>query len=579
MRYRAVAVASERSNAVGTVELECTPHGLFVAYLGVGAFSEGYAPAALTSGTGLTVPWPSISEARVEGDQVLIAFDHRLTPLNRLLLMHFNTGRALPPEELARRRLIVRLAAAAAALAALLIVAALLLRGSPEIGAAGALFVAVLAALVLVGVGFAVDRNLAEQGDEREALSGFSLELTQYLPTLVRLPRAPTPPRKLPELSDLSGLLPRTTLAIVITLSAGALGVLLVARWVTTHESAVSRVTSRMLDGAEPQGRAAPPPGEPPAPTRAGSAVEPRRPAAAAPSAEGATLGPECACERADSLLWAEPIPRVSLIVLGQRVRQGRGVTENRNKKYTELDLAVVNNSRDPISEIALLVLFYDRDPPPSDKRSQVDNRPLFYEGPLLPGQAIKWSVEAQGTEFEVENPFSGDIGPNGEDAAPTNRVAELIEARNRPVRLHGAMLLAFLRDPRARESALKLREALREDEAPYLTRVLQTQSDVRVCQLHVAGSGATRSVSACLYNASEAPQSDLGLKLRGLDGPVSTLSPIAEPPTVLVEAAFRVAGELAPKSGRGVRVTFDVQDHAPQAFEAYADRYHLLAN
>jgi hypothetical protein len=584
MRYRAIAVASDRSNAVGTVELECSPHGLFVAYLGVGAFSEGYAPGALTRGTGLTVPWDSISEARVEGEQVLVAFDHRLTPLNRLLLMNFTTGRALPPEELARRRLVVRLAAVSAAFAAALIITASLLRGSPEIGAGAAIFVAVLAAAALVGLGYLVDRNLAESSDERESLSGFSIELGQYLPALIHLPRPPEPQRKLPEISDLQGLLPRTTLAIVITLTAGALGVLLVARWVTTNESAVARVTDRMLEGSpgdhRPGAAPAPPEALPPGPAPAAKPAEsPHIAAATPPRGDGAPLGAECACERADSLLWTTPIPKLSLLVLGQRVRKGRGPDERRGKNYTELDLAVVNNSSQPIGEVALLVLFFERDPPPSQKRSQVDNRPLFFEGPLLPGQAIKWSVEAEGTEFEVENPFRGDIGPNGEEAAPTNRIAELLEARNRPVRLHGAMLLAFLGDPRAKEGAMNLREALREDEAPFLGRLLQSQADLRVCQLHVAGTGGVRAVSACIQNASARPQSDIGIKLRGLDGALNLSSPVAAPPTVLAEATFRVTGDLSPRAGRSVKLAFDLADKRPDTFEAYADQYHLIAN
>ncbi|MDQ2646657.1 MAG: hypothetical protein M3020_22810, partial [Myxococcota bacterium] len=107
MRYRAVAVANERSNAVGAVEVECTPHGLFVAYLGVGAFREGYAPGALTSGTGLTVPWSNVNEARLEGERVFIAIEPKLTPLNRMLLMNFASGNAAPTPELARRRMLV----------------------------------------------------------------------------------------------------------------------------------------------------------------------------------------------------------------------------------------------------------------------------------------------------------------------------------------------------------------------------------------------------------------------------------------------------------------------------------------
>jgi hypothetical protein len=574
MRYRAVAVASERSNAVGTVELECTPHGLFIAYLGVGAFSEGYAPAALASGTGLTAPWSAISEARVEGDQVFIALDHKLSPLNRLLLTHFASGRALPPEELAKRRLIVRFAAAAAALVGALIIGAWLLRSSPESSASAAIALSLLAAVVLFGLGFVVDRNLASSGDEQVALAGFAMELGHYLPALLRLPRAEQSPRPLPDISELQGLLPRTTLAVVITLTAGTLGVLLVARWVTTNESQVGRVTARILE--QPVEAATPvPPAQRQLPPKAAVSA-PAPPAPVAP-AGGVTASGECRCARADSPLWERPIPRLSVLVLSQRVRMGRNPDESKRKKYLELDVAVVNNSSKELDEVALMVLFYDRDPPPSSKRTQISNRSLFFEGPLLPAQAIKWSVEAEGTEFEIQNPVTGDIGPNGEDSAATNRIAELLSAHNRPVRLHGAMLLTFLGDPRARDGVLALREALREDEAPYLTRLIQAQADVRVCQLRVgAGSGA-RGASACVFNASKEAKRDWGVKLRALERAPAADSPLADPPTVLMEKAVKLPAELGPDSGRGIRFEVDLAGQKPEAFEAHADRYDLL--
>ena len=73
MKVRAVAVASDRSNAIGTVELECTPHGLVLVHLGVGSFSEDYAPAALTTGTRVLVPWAAIDHADVEGERLFLA--------------------------------------------------------------------------------------------------------------------------------------------------------------------------------------------------------------------------------------------------------------------------------------------------------------------------------------------------------------------------------------------------------------------------------------------------------------------------------------------------------------------------
>jgi hypothetical protein len=286
-------------------------------------------------------------------------------------------------------------------------------------------------------------------------------------------------------------------------------------------------------------------------------------------------LGDACRCPRADSPLWQTPIPRLSLLVLSQRVRKGRGEDENKRKKYLEVELGVVNNSKSDIPEVSLLVEFFERDPPPSDKRYSVSTRPLFYEGPLRPAQAIKWSVEAQGVEIEVHNPIPGDVGPFGDDAAPSNLFAELLTANHRPVRLHAAMMLTFLSDPRARDAVLELREALREDEAPYLNRLLQAQGPVKVCKLEV--NAAARSGSACLFNAGSEPRKDLGLRVRALQAEVSHGEPVGQPPEVRVEATYRVPGELAANDGRQASFSFDLRGERSETFEAFADRHDLL--
>ncbi|MGC4089116.1 MAG: hypothetical protein QM756_14775 [Polyangiaceae bacterium] len=421
-----------------------------------------------------------------------------------------------------------------------------------------------------------MDQSLADSGDEAAAQQSFVMELSHYLPTLLQQgTKSEAPLPKLPEISELQGLLPRTTLAIVITLTAGALGVLLVARWVTTNEGAVSRVTTRVLSPPAPE---APRAAEAPAAPRPPSSSPPP-PAPALASADGTvTLKGECRCAHPDSALWSEPIPRLSVLLLSRRARMGKNPDESKRKKYLELDIAVVNNSNKELDEVALMVLFYERDPAPSNRRTQVSNRPLFFEGPLLPGQAIKWSVEAEGSEFEIQNPIAGNIGPNGEDAAPTNRIAELLSAHNRPVRLHGAMLLAFLGDPRAKEGVLALREALRDDEAPYLTRLIQALGDVRVCDLRVTPNASGKSqVAACVHNVGKEARRDLGVKLRGLEQVVATDSPLADPPTVLSETSLSIPGELAGDSGRGLQASIDLEGKAPTAFEAFADRFDLL--
>jgi hypothetical protein len=264
--------------------------------------------------------------------------------------------------------------------------------------------------------------------------------------------------------------------------------------------------------------------------------------------------------------------------VLKERVRQGRGSPhrESVRKRYTDVDVAVVNNGSTELEEISLLVLFYERDAG-SNRRTQVSSRPLFYEGPLLPGQALKWSTEAEGTEIEIQGPALGSLGPEGESSAPTDRFAELLKAQNRPVRLHGAMMLAFLGDARAREGALGLREALREDEAPYLGRLLQAIGDLRVCRLAIRDERETRHVSGCLYNASAEPKTSMGLKLRGLDAPVRASDPVGAPPNLLVEEIVAVPGELASRTGVSFSATLFAEGAPPAAWEPVADRIDLL--
>ena len=114
MRTRAVAVASERSNAIGSVELECTPLGLIIVYHGVGAFQEGYAPGALTSGTRVVVPWASVKESSLEGDRLFLHVDEALTPHHRLVLAGFSVGDPPDANEVARQRLLVRIGTGAA---------------------------------------------------------------------------------------------------------------------------------------------------------------------------------------------------------------------------------------------------------------------------------------------------------------------------------------------------------------------------------------------------------------------------------------------------------------------------------
>ena len=581
MKVRAVAVASERSNAIGTVELECTPHGLMLVHLGVGAFSEDYAPAALTTGTRVLVPWAAIDRAEIEGDRLFLAFEPALSPHHRLLLANFSSGRSAEPGTIRRQRIIIRLAAASLALVVAL-AGAEVARHLLATGPALATGVALGGATLVVLFGLLADRLVAYGGAPPDGVrEAFEREMDVYLPALERSEQPPQPKKfRTLTLAELQGLLPRTTFAIAVTLTASGLAALLVVRSTLSSEPerrprAAAREEAHVSEPvSEPDDAPAPPP----KPRAARPATPPPAPPKVASASGTLALGDPCRCARADSLLWADPPPRLSILLLKQRPRAGRGAIEHESvrKRYIDIDVAVVNNGATQIDEITLQVFFYARDKG-TDRKVQVDNRPLFFAGPLVPGQAIKWSTHAEGTEVEVQGPALGSLGSEGESAAPSDRFAELLEANHRPVRLHAVMMLTYLGDPRAREWLLKLREALREDEAPYLDRLLQATGEVRVCRASVKQDAAGANVSACLFNVGAETKKDLGVKLRGLDAPVLASDPVGNPPNLIAEQVLSVPGELATQTGVVVSGRLPLLDVVPAAWEALADRQDLL--
>jgi hypothetical protein len=284
------------------------------------------------------------------------------------------------------------------------------------------------------------------------------------------------------------------------------------------------------------------------------------------------SLGAHCTCKRADSPLWNEPIEQLSSLVISTKVTTGP------EAKRTEVEIAAINNSDKDVRELAMQLEFFDQDPPPSNKKYSVANRAVYFEGPLTPGQAIKWSVEARGSTFDIDHPRPGTIGPAGDAAAPTNLLADLLNANHRPVRLHGAMMLAYLGDPRAKEATLKLKEALREEEGPFLDRVLRTLGDVKTCNVRISGGGPKRSVEACVFNGSSEPRQKMALRVRVLGARVNREAPTAPPPPVVAEATVKLPGEVAAQAG--VLVKADVElaySGEPAAIEAFADREDLL--
>jgi hypothetical protein len=583
MKIRAIAGASERSNVIGTLELEASPHGLAVTYLGAGAFTEGYAPGALAQGTQLLVPWPSLEFAEVGPDRVFLVVNAALTPLNRMELTTFSSGDVLSERELQRQRLVVRLATLGTGTVVFSLVALIVLRLAPEAGALVALFAGAVAAVAVFAAGalslYRLGSPVAEGERVREA---FILDLARFVPKLAPAP----PPEAKPfqfVLPDLDRLLPRTTLATAITLSALALGAVLTGSWILTGGRSAESPVSRLEPGASepgPLNTEAEAPPKVPAPAKPTSA-----PPVAASSAEATPKAPKglvrspgtCRCDRADSPLWPAPPLKLTTLLLSERL----SYVGERRRPELEVSVAAINASDRDLEKVALTARFFERDPPPSSKRYEVQSRAMFFEGPLTPGQAIKWTVEARGTEVEIDAPNLGRIGEAGEGAAPTNLLAELLGANNRPVRVQGARLLGYLGDARARSAALELREAQRDEEEPLLSRLIEATSDTRVCSLRVVRSGGRARFGACVYNAGQSKVSGIGVGLRAVAGTVNLERPGTPPPTLISEWAWPVPGEIGPGQGASVGVDFEWNDPLPEepAYEARADRVDLLGH
>jgi hypothetical protein len=439
----------------------------------------------------------------------------------------------------------------------------------------------VLFAGLLITIGLTAERWLADGGRRSRAIrDSFIGDLLSFMPELNRDPLAPAPkPFKLPRFDR---VLPRTTLAISLTLAGALLAALVMFRWMVSaptssevasmHAPRVAQEPAR-IEVEEPRIAQAPAPL--PLPTLA----EPNLADAAVPSrsrqdstAVARLTGP-CDCPRSDSLLWSKPIPSLSLVVLASR-RYKR-----KERDRVELEFAAINNSNKDISELTSMAEFFQQDPPPSSKLISVSTRAVYFDGPLRPGAAIKWHVDAEGMTFRLHpaaedgRPITGTIDEHGDNAAPTNSIALLLKAHNRPVRLHGAMLLAYLRDPRARDAAVELGDSLRDSESSYLRRLMEALGELRTCQVQVSTSGAHRRVFACVFNTTDTPRTPVQVVVRALDATVSLADPVGNPPQMVAESSVVLPGSLAAKSGvfAQIDVDFGKLDATPAAYEVAA--------
>lgn len=572
MKVRAVAAPSQDSTAVGAVELDCTPLGLCMTYLGVGAYQRGYAPGAVTRGTRSIAPWQDVIDVRTHEDAVLVAVNPALTPHHKLYLKNFSEG-DVDEHERAHKARLLRLGTGLFMVAVVVSIAASVPLWSPGTSQGTALVIGMTAAfLVLVGSMLTERFWLLPRADSETLQRRFLAEVQVYrpLPVLPVLVRAPSTPR----LGELLYLLPRSATAMVIVLSAGSLAAILTSSWILDGGSArapsairaeADRFATVEVERAGPASSPAAPadPSEPEeatnGPPAAAFSAAASLPAAssAAPSADAAPLGGQCSCERPDSVLWRLPLPRLSTLMIEQRSRS------HEDHHHIELELAVVNNGQTDLEKVSLSVDFFE-----GEGKTPTKHRPLYYENALVPGQAIKWSVEARGTSFVVNNP--NDDVLTADAIGDADAFAKLLEANHRPVRLHGAMMLAYHGDPRAAAGAAELASALREEEGPYLERVLAAARATVACDIrsraHLEGS----TVELCAFNRGKEAKDSLSLSVRGLDRVFDFRSPVAPPPVVVAERSFILPGVLAAGEGRWLSLEVPTRGQQVQSFEAF---------
>ncbi|WP_437739180.1 hypothetical protein WMF39_25910 [Sorangium sp. So ce1504] len=599
----ALAIAEGGANAVGAVRFTCAEAELEVELVRVAGYAEGFALGAVAAPVRFGVPYTAIRGLFRRGKALCVALDpSACSPHNCFVLARFEgdlpgvPGVTSPAameamESAYRARLNARMASWIAPAPLGVLAAAL----SPDYLASGPLGTASLACLVALATWLALRfvARLATWGGPpsdrlRDALvaemssrMGFASErlaaaLSPGSPAAPVFAPRPTP------LGERPGREPRRGV------EEGIDALPLRARVLVPAALAVIGIVATMAFVQ----RFAAPRDQPPAERQAARGVgQATRGATAALLASevrerAEPSFPHCLCDRADSPLWRAGVPILSLLgstgpddgagVIAPILRRDRadddaeseagagqgdaageqgdagaepgdagrdgGATRPARGRY-DFELAVVNNSGAPVSDFRVLLTFARRDR--RGERAGITERGLFWEGALGPGRAVKWHVEAPGTEVKIEPGVTGMLDGETGVASP-DAFFQLTRARYRVVRIHAAMMLAWLRDPRARDALVSLLPAAPAEEA-MLGRIRRATADVIPCSAAVV-EGRLR---ACLFNGGVNPAR--GVTLREVaagegSAPRSWLVAATLPVHEGVEVTLPLEGSAAPE-------------------------------
>ena len=502
---RAVAVAHEQSNAVGTVELSCSAAGLQLTFVRISAYTDGYVPYPSTLGQRVTVPYEQVARVTIDGDGLVhLTVDGSCTPFNKLVLAGLVRDRAFDHVTSHRRRAKIEQHITMSALVAWMPIALTLRAVLPDLSA----LIAFGISATVSGMLYTMRRDMAAKlvlfSRSSERVRDELLDELRYRLAPGRVQHAGASELPVP------GVAPAEP-GEAEAAEAGSLKGLFATAGVVAAAAAVAILVGKNLLFSDTASR------EPPwghdteeawsfansddtATTAsngvvASSAIRPDPTPVLPPP-------PSCSCDRADSPLWADGIPRMSIL---SRNRPGKTSPE-RPSMYPEI--AVVNNSSEDLKDIVMVVDFL-LGPRDGRKARVVDKQDLFWEGKLAPGRAVKWRVRGRGDDFSVTSFVSGSIGDESIAPAPSDAFYKLSMTANTPaVRLHGTTMLAYLGDARVREAIDKLRAEGREDMADALEKLDLASRPLRVCSVRAtpdATKQGTLNVQACVFNASKA--------------------------------------------------------------------------
>lgn len=507
----ALAIADEHADAVGAVRLSCFPGKLLIELIYVAPFSLGFAPSGVTKERTIWVPYTAIRALVRKGRMLCLALDPSVpTPFHRFALVRFTTD---PAELLAgtyRARSVIR---------GLLYVLPLPLGYGlaclpPReylVGTLGFAAFALLCAALLFWLLRMLFRFLTWGGPFSDACrDALEAELSKHLgfagPALAGTGYSPQE-----RAADLALAAEQARSRswplhwIIAAAATGALTLLtpaaiLFIRQYTAERKSVELPKPIVLKGIASdihrlsQMDLLPPP-------------LPQRP-----------KRPSCICARPDSPLWKAEIPRLA-VFMSSSAEESSGevkpILEDDEPPYFEFDLAVVNNTEKPMRDVRVVLTFARRNK--NNERVGVTDRGFFWGGHLRPGRAVKWHVKAPGTEMRVDISEMGTLSETGEKTAPADSFYELLSARYRIVRLHGAKMLSYLRDPRADEALIRLGPPA-PGESELLEALKRANAEIIACDMNVVDG----RLSLCVLNASSKRQEHLWAK--NIPGPGQAL-------------------------------------------------------